>query len=275
MKPLHFIVPALLLLAGCDDSTNPLSPPTTSKPDERLVGVWRLRDKEGNVTYYHVGHPVEALPGSVIQVVQVTHTKQGLQKPIPVLAFPTVIGDRTYLNVTGQLIQERNGWKSNGYFLFRYQMDGERLLLWRMDTDAKETAIDSSKIRGFSDHEKSKKAWLRKVRFTDTTENLACFVANAGDSLWDTKELLRLERVDADQHDEAEKQALAAAESWLALTDEGNYDESWDAAAEYLRNAITKDRFVNSFNAARKPLGKLKSREVKSTEYRHEPAGGS
>jgi hypothetical protein len=72
----------------------------------------------------------------------------------------------------------------------------------------------------------------------------------------------------AEKHDEAEKQAVAAAESWLALVDDGKYGESWDAAADYLKNAVTKDAFVKSMNAARKPLGKLKSREVKSKEYR-------
>ena len=72
----------------------------------------------------------------------------------------------------------------------------------------------------------------------------------------------------AEKHDEAEKQAVAAAESWLALVDDGKYGESWDAAADYLKNAVTKDDFVKSLNAARKPLGKLKSREVKSKEYR-------
>ena len=72
----------------------------------------------------------------------------------------------------------------------------------------------------------------------------------------------------AEKHDEAEKQAVAAAESWLALVDDGKYGESWDAAAEYLKNAVTKDDFAKSLNAARKPLGKLKSREIKSKECR-------
>ena len=71
-----------------------------------------------------------------------------------------------------------------------------------------------------------------------------------------------------EKHDEAEKQALAAAESWLALVDDGKYGESWNAAAEYLKHAVTKDDFEKSLNAARKPLGKLKSREVNSKDYR-------
>ena len=80
--------------------------------------------------------------------------------------------------------------------------------------------------------------------------------------------LLPLLTLAAEKHDDAEKQALSAAESWLALVDDGKYAESWDSAAEYLKNAVSKNDFVKSLNAARKPLGKLKSREVKSKEYR-------
>jgi hypothetical protein len=80
--------------------------------------------------------------------------------------------------------------------------------------------------------------------------------------------LLALPALAAEKHDEAEKQAVAAAESWLALVDDNKYAESWDAAAEYLKNAVSKEDFVKSLKAARKPLGKLKSREVKSKEYR-------
>jgi O-succinylbenzoate synthase len=79
---------------------------------------------------------------------------------------------------------------------------------------------------------------------------------------------LPLPAFSAEKHDEAEKQALAAAESWLALADDGKYGESWDAAAEYLKNAVSKDSFAKSMNAARKPLGKLMSREVNSKNYR-------
>ena len=72
----------------------------------------------------------------------------------------------------------------------------------------------------------------------------------------------------AEKHDEAEKQAVAAAESWLALVDDGKYGQGWVVAADYLKNAISKDAFKKSMKAARKPLGKVKSREVKSKDYR-------
>jgi len=70
------------------------------------------------------------------------------------------------------------------------------------------------------------------------------------------------------QATEAETQALAAAESWLALVDKQQYAESWDAAAGYLQATVGKDAFVKSLEGARKPLGKVLSRELKSKAFR-------
>jgi enamine deaminase RidA (YjgF/YER057c/UK114 family) len=67
--------------------------------------------------------------------------------------------------------------------------------------------------------------------------------------------------------DEAAKKAIAAAETWLALVDRGQYDESFNAAACYLRNVYGKDDFVKALDGARTPLGKIKSRQVKAMEY--------
>jgi hypothetical protein len=64
------------------------------------------------------------------------------------------------------------------------------------------------------------------------------------------------------------KEALAAAENWLALIDKGEYAESWKEAAEYFKTAVSQDQWVNSLQAVRKPLGKLNSRTVKSKTYK-------
>jgi len=72
----------------------------------------------------------------------------------------------------------------------------------------------------------------------------------------------------AEPRDEAVKKAVTAANAWLALVDEGKYAESWQAAAEYLKSAVDKEDFEKSLKAARKPLGAMKSRKVRSAEYR-------
>ncbi len=67
---------------------------------------------------------------------------------------------------------------------------------------------------------------------------------------------------------EKEQAAVSAAERWLTLVDEGRYGESWKEAAGYLRNAVMPDQWEQAMQAARKPLGKLVSRTVKSTSYK-------
>lgn len=66
---------------------------------------------------------------------------------------------------------------------------------------------------------------------------------------------------------EAEAAALKAAKSWLALIDAEAYEASWDASATYFHGAVTKDHWVQTLTASRKPLGANISRKVKSSSY--------
>ena len=71
----------------------------------------------------------------------------------------------------------------------------------------------------------------------------------------------------AAQGQENERAAIAAAEKWLGLVDEGKYAESWTEAAGYFKNAVTQDQWAQSLKAVRNPFGKLISREVKNKTY--------
>ncbi|MBC7790834.1 MAG: DUF4019 domain-containing protein [Anaerolineae bacterium] len=61
--------------------------------------------------------------------------------------------------------------------------------------------------------------------------------------------------------------ALRAAEPWLRLVDNGQYLESWDDAATAFKAAITRDAWQSAVSAAVGPLGKLKSRNLGSSQY--------
>lgn len=61
--------------------------------------------------------------------------------------------------------------------------------------------------------------------------------------------------------------AVKAASKWLALVDEGKYVESWNEAAQLFKGALTAEQWKASVGAARKPLGKLVSRSVRSKKY--------
>jgi hypothetical protein len=67
---------------------------------------------------------------------------------------------------------------------------------------------------------------------------------------------------------EMEKTAISEALKWLIEVDEGKYEESWNDAAEYFRNAVRKEQWVQSLQAARKPLGAIISRKLKNSAYK-------
>ncbi len=65
----------------------------------------------------------------------------------------------------------------------------------------------------------------------------------------------------------AKMAAEAAATPWLEIVDEGDYGGSWNQASKLFKSAVTLQKWTDQLTAVRSPLGKLLSREVKSTEY--------
>ena len=64
----------------------------------------------------------------------------------------------------------------------------------------------------------------------------------------------------------AEKAATAAAQTWLATIDHGDYAQSWQEASALFRSAITADKWKSSLETVRQPLGELTSRKVKKVQ---------
>jgi len=67
---------------------------------------------------------------------------------------------------------------------------------------------------------------------------------------------------------EKEEAAVASAEKWLNLVDQGKYAQSWKEAATFFRNAVNQGQWEQPLQAVRKPLGKLVTRKVKTKTYR-------
>jgi hypothetical protein len=66
----------------------------------------------------------------------------------------------------------------------------------------------------------------------------------------------------------AEKAAEDSASKWLGLVDAGDYAVSWDQAAQYFKNAASKEDWREKIKAVRAPLGKINSRKLKSATYK-------
>jgi hypothetical protein len=70
-----------------------------------------------------------------------------------------------------------------------------------------------------------------------------------------------------------EQQAVDAATKWLDLVDAGKYGDSYKEAAEFFKGAITKEQWEKTAPGARKPLGALVSRKLKSATFATELPG--
>jgi len=79
--------------------------------------------------------------------------------------------------------------------------------------------------------------------------------------------LLAVHAFAADPAADAVAKGQAVVESWLTITDAGKYGESWDAAASVFKSAVTRAAWEKAMNDARKPLGAVKSRKLKSATF--------
>ncbi|MGH1358644.1 MAG: DUF4019 domain-containing protein [Burkholderiaceae bacterium] len=56
------------------------------------------------------------------------------------------------------------------------------------------------------------------------------------------------------------------ARAWLAFSDAGKFEASWQATATHFRSQLTQADWVSRLNAARSPLGPASSRVLKSSQ---------
>ena len=59
--------------------------------------------------------------------------------------------------------------------------------------------------------------------------------------------------------------ATAAAEVWLSLVDDGQFDKAWDTGAKILQGVVTKEDWDQRAKERRPPLGKVVSRKGTET----------
>jgi hypothetical protein len=65
----------------------------------------------------------------------------------------------------------------------------------------------------------------------------------------------------------AEQKAVEAAEAWLALADRAEYAQCRESAASFLIDRVERREFIKKVSNARKPLGKVVSRQLESKNY--------
>ena len=59
----------------------------------------------------------------------------------------------------------------------------------------------------------------------------------------------------------------SSARSWLALTDEGQYTESWRKASSHLQKKKSESEWIKTVGVIRKPLGSMEARYIATAGY--------
>lgn len=189
----------LLLLGGCfPEAPAPLSNPALAKLDARLVGTWRLRNPNGDVTYVHIGaEPEKPLdPGAatvepgMMRFWLVGHaaSNQQVGQPFGMRFFVSRVGDDDYANLVLPLDEQPlvptgqpgSNWDNRRrYWFFKYRVSDSRLEVYVMPLDAAAGLIETGRLDGQVIREDSK---IKRILLTEPPEKLAAYLAGGGDA---------------------------------------------------------------------------------------------
>ena len=64
-----------------------------------------------------------------------------------------------------------------------------------------------------------------------------------------------------------ESAAIKASTDWLSIVDKGQYGQSWDKSAQFLKTAVKRKDFESKLKASRGQFGQLVSRTIKSKHF--------
>jgi hypothetical protein len=64
-----------------------------------------------------------------------------------------------------------------------------------------------------------------------------------------------------------ESAAIKASKDWLSIVDKGQYGQSWDNCAQFLKTAVKRKDFDSKLKASRGQFGELVSRTIKTKHF--------
>jgi hypothetical protein len=202
-KHLAFIIAAAVsvIFAGClPESKYPLSTPADSRLDDRLEGVYieEKKDAKESPAYWHFhyrgassGPKGEARTTTWLEVLGVIHEKQGGLDATKYRALATRIGGNDYLSFVTLPAVEKTGAPLL-YSFARYEVTWRGdLRIWVANEGAWGDGVKAGKLRG-----KVKSSQFGDdVLLTDTTANLAAFLAAGDPKKLFTEEPMRFRRI--------------------------------------------------------------------------------
>ena len=71
----------------------------------------------------------------------------------------------------------------------------------------------------------------------------------------------------SESNPEAEKAGTNACEQWVSIVDLGDYERSWDTAAELFKSKISSSEWASTVSGVRKPLGEVVERSLRKAAF--------
>jgi hypothetical protein len=180
-------VVALLLvsLPACVPSDNPLVEPQKCTFDERLVGIWKLVDKE-SVTYAIIGRPRDVTnrpDGLMVIHTSTFHPDSEIEhSDKPTYFFSVKAGANHYLQMPhlkgADKITEWDAKNIQSFQFIRCEFFNDRVVLYLMNKDAVKQLIADGKLKGTI--KKNKGILGPEVRITESTDGLLRLLAKDG-----------------------------------------------------------------------------------------------
>ncbi len=189
MTTLRILAAASLLFAGCvPESINPLSTPATSAIDQRFEGVYQEIRKDSDSTagrgywHFHYRGASDTAKGerrstTWLEILGVGHEPKSGLEITRYKALATKIAGQDYLSFI-ELPQDGAKKSPGTYSFVRYEVNWRGdLRVWIAKESAFVSAVKAGNLRG----KVTGGSFGESVTLTDTTANLAAFIA-ASDS---------------------------------------------------------------------------------------------
>jgi hypothetical protein len=156
------VLVAVLLPGCCVSVTEPLSDPDKAEPDKRLEGKWE------NGAIIVIDSPaVKGYPKGLMRAVYQA-TADDPEKAV-FWFFTTTIGKDTYATVYTNAdfreegaFKEWNERKDRQYWIYRYELDGDKVTLHGGNKEAMKKLMEAAKIEREKDYFKTPPGWLAK-----------------------------------------------------------------------------------------------------------------
>lgn len=179
-------------LTGCiPESKESLVDPSAARPDYGLIGLWQLKQDNGDVQYYHIGlepekplDPRRSTPESgLMKFWLITHSAQHrvVGNAFGMQMLVASVGDAQYASLVVPQ-GEPGANAANTYWFIKYQVDKDMLTTWGMGWEAAAKVIEQGKLTGTIERDAEGK--LKRVLLTASREQLQAFLKDHSTELF-------------------------------------------------------------------------------------------